>query len=145
MRVKVIKEVKGLVEGDILYYNSENDRYELTKTDYDISDSGKSTKVVKFSISSYLVEEFKDHFVCIDDTNNEIEINRIYYDDFPESITNKAPEEVPVEVPTEPTAIDEISKLQEQIKELEKELEDVKKYSRVNSPYWTYNPFSRIW
>src|SRR4030043_1664347 len=97
MKVKVIKEIKGLVPGDILYYNKANDLYEISKTDYDIGDT-TSTKTVKFAISDYLVGEFKDYFVYVDDEDNNVELNKIHWDDFPrdnktvETSTEKEPE-----------------------------------------------------
>lgn len=127
MRVKVIKEIKGLVPGDILYYMKDTDTYEINKTKYDISDT-TSTKVVRFVIGSYMVEEMKDYFIFIDDEDNTLEINKIYYNDFPEngisSDTAEAKPEVKNEVPTDI----EVTKLQEQIKELEKRFEDIERF-----------------
>ncbi len=153
MRVKVIKEIKGLVPGDILYYNDKDDMYEINKTDYDISDNKESVESIKYSISSYTVEEQKDYFVFIDDEDNELKIEKIYYNDFPEdenSTTNKTVEpikEVQPETKNEAVEVNEISKLQEQIKELEKKLQDIEgpvmKY--YTPSYYSINPFRHFW
>jgi len=151
MRVKVIKEIKGLVPGDILYYNDKTDMYEITKTDYDVSDSGQSVKSVKVVISSYVAEESKDYFVFVDDDNNDIEINKIYWDDIPQSKKLETPknEQVKSEAKDTDSKDSEINKLQEQVKELEEKLEDIKRSKKsieFNSPFWVTNfPTSRYW
>lgn len=140
MNVKVIKEIKGLVPGDVLYYNSNDEKYELNKTDYDISDEGQKTRSIRFSISSYLINEFKDYFVYLDDDGNEVQLNNIHYEDFPEY--KNQPQEVPKNTDTTNESI-EVSKLQEQIKKLEKELE-IAKHTVYELPVLR-NPFRYFW
>src|SRR4030042_526796 len=146
MKVKVIKEIKGLVPGDILYYNKANDLYEISKTDYDIGDT-TSTKTVKFAISDYLVGEFNDYFVYVDDEDNNIELSKIYWDDFPRNDkTVETPTEKEPEVKNEDSKNSEITKLQKQVEELEKKLEDVERDSiKVGNRHLYVNPFGYHW
>jgi len=148
MRVKVIKEIKGLVPGDILYYNDKTDTYEITKTDYDIGDKTQSVRSIRVIISSYTVEEHKDYFVFIDDDNNDMEINKIYYRDFPEDDNNsikksETPVQAEPEVENTISQDSEISKLQEQLKELEKKLEDIERSKSVNQ--YPFYPIVKQW
>jgi hypothetical protein len=148
MRVKVIKEIKGLVPGDILYYNDKTGMYEITKTDYDFGDKSESVKSVRVSIESYIVEEHENYFVYLDDEDNDIEINKICWDDFPENSNElETSKEVEPETKNETVKTDEVSNLQEQLKELQKKLEDIENPSvKYYTPsYYTVNPFRHFW
>ena len=79
MNLKVIKSVKGLVEGDILYYNSARDQYEITKIESDISDSGTTSNILKVIIGDWLVDDYKEFFKYIDDDGNDITVEEFKY------------------------------------------------------------------
>jgi hypothetical protein len=79
MKLKVIKPVKGLVEGDILDYNEEKQQYEINKIEDDISDIGTSRKVLKVIIGDWLVDDYKEFFKYIDDDGNDITVEEFKY------------------------------------------------------------------
>jgi hypothetical protein len=143
MRVKVIKEIKGLVPGDILYYMKDTDTYEINKTEYDISDS-TTTTVLRTVIGSYIVENMKDYFIFIDDEDNTLEIDKIYYNDFPENQTVDTVGETQPEVKDEVPTDTEVIKLQEQVKELEKRFEDIERF-RIGQGFFPTNPYRYTW
>jgi hypothetical protein len=143
MRVKVLKEIKGLVPGDILYYMKDTDTYEINKTEYDISDS-TTTTVLRTVIGSYIVEDMKDYFMFIDDEDNTLEIDKIYYNDFPENKKTNLATEAEPEVKNEVSTDTEVTKLQEQIKELEKRFEDIERF-RIGQGFFPTNPYRYTW
>jgi len=165
MRLKVIKEIKGLVPGDILTYNSTSDSYDLYKVEEDISESGVTKKTIKITIGEWLVSDYLDYFIYIDKDGNEIIVNELTYDESPskKEAKKEAEKESVKELPninTTETIEDwksEVIKLTNKIKELEKELEDYKNpidnyikhinNKRYDIPvvYTTYNPFRTIW
>jgi hypothetical protein len=79
MNLKVIKPIKGLVDGDILYYNQDQDQYEITKIDEEIGDTGTSRKTLKVIIGSWLVDTNKEFFKYVDDEGNDITIEEFKY------------------------------------------------------------------
>lgn len=125
MKLKVIKEIKGLVPGDILDYNENNDSFEISKVEENITESGVSKKTLKVTIASYLVEDFKDYFITIDDEGNPITEERIRYSDNPE---NK--DEIDIK---EDNRVEELTK---KVEELQKELEEVKPYKWIDYNEW---------
>jgi hypothetical protein len=81
MKLKVIQAIKGLVPGDILEYNKENDNYEIYKVEEDISDTNHSKKTLNVTIGSWLIYDFKDYLQLVDDDLSPISIERITYQD----------------------------------------------------------------
>lgn len=137
MKLKVIKEIKGLVPGDILDYNENNDSFEISKVEENITESGVSKKTLKVTIASYLVEDFKDYFITIDDEGNPITEERIRYSDNPE---NK--DEIDIK---EDNKVEELTK---KVEELQKELDRYKQSDYVITTYppkYYYNPFRTYW
>lgn len=139
MKLKVIKEIKGLVPGDILDYNENNDSFEISKVEENITESGVSKKTLKVTIASYLVEDFKDYFITIDDEGNVVTEDRIKYTDSPdykEDLDNTK----------EDSRVEELTK---KVEELQKELDRYKDMEPV--VYTTYpakyyiNPFRTYW
>lgn len=144
MKLKVIKEIKGLVPGDELVYNEKNDQYEIFKVEEDISDSGVTKKSIKVTIGSWLVEDFKDYLVYVDDDGNQIVVNNINYSDSPDYKKDEAPIAVAEK--------SEVDTLKEKVQELEKELDEYKKVPGVNPQtfyvripdHWSY-PYRYYW
>jgi hypothetical protein len=144
MKAKVIKDIKGLVPGDILYYQKDTDTYEINKTDYEIGDTSSSTKIVKVVINSYLVDENPEYFTLIDDENNDLEVSKIRWDDFPknmETIANITETPVPEVKKEEVKESNDLNNLREQVKELTQKLEDIEK---VRYPFHV-SPFKYSW
>lgn len=115
-KIKVIKDYKGLVVGDILTYNADHGLYTLTKEHSDISDQETTTKVERYEIGEYTVSRLNKYFIEIDKDDNEIKVNRIYLDD---EVKNMK-EEVVVNSATE-------DKLNKTVSELKESLEEHKK------------------
>ena len=74
MKVKVIKAIKGLEVGDILYFNKDEYRYELTKVHQDVSETTTTTSKQFYSFSEYSIKENSEYFQFIDDEGNEVKI-----------------------------------------------------------------------
>lgn len=136
MKLKVTKAIKGLVPGDILNYNEKDDVYEIYKVDVDISENEEVKKILKVSIASYLVDDYKDYLSYIDNDGNEMVVEEFKWKESPEY-----KEKTPIN-PTE--TIDdwksEVIKLSNKIQELEKELEGYKQPNGYNAIYTTYPP-----
>jgi NAD kinase len=80
MNLKVIKPIKGLVEGDILYYNQDADQYEITKIEEDVSDNKTSKKTLKVIIGAWLVDDNKEFFKYVDDDGNDMTVEEFKYE-----------------------------------------------------------------
>jgi len=81
-RVKVIKEVKGLKIGDILTYNEETGKFNISKIDRDVSETSTSTKSLFISVDRWIVEDNgSEYFTYIDDEGNDIDMQNINYND----------------------------------------------------------------
>jgi hypothetical protein len=124
MQVKVIKAINGLEEGDILNYNEKTHKYELKKIEEDISDNGYSSKKTLHTYSKNIILDNPTYFEFIDKDGDKIEVKE--------------------EIKSTETIEDwksECIKLHNQIKDLEKQLDQ--KYITMYTTYPTrwYNPF----
>jgi hypothetical protein len=139
MNLKVIKPIKGLVEGDILYYNQEQDQYEITKIDEEVSDNKTSKKTLKVIIGAWLVDDNKEFFKYVDDDGNDMTLEEFKY-----------------EQKEEDRIVDsnsgELESLRKENEELKKSIEILQKpfsaYAPYNQPievYYTTNPFRHVW
>lgn len=80
-KVKVIKAIKGLEVGDILYLDVDNSQYTNLKTYEDISDNKTITKTSQTTIDRWAVEQSPEYFVYLDENDNDIQMNTVRYED----------------------------------------------------------------
>ena len=110
MKVKVIKEFKGLEVGDVLYFNEKEYRYELTKVNEDISETSTSTTKKFYAFSDWTIKNNKEYFEFIDDTGIKVDVIETVHDS-------------EVQVDTVGCAVDaynkQIQELTDKVKELE--------------------------
>lgn len=130
MKVKVIKAFKGLEIGDILNFNDKEYRYELTKTNEDVSENGTTVSKKFYSFNDWTIKENKEYFQFIDEQGNTTEVI--------EHVEEQLKRGTPLL-----DEIDEkdkkIKELEDKIKELEVEKEMVSKFIwkyKQNTPYF---------
>jgi HD superfamily phosphohydrolase len=144
MKLKVIKEIKGLVPGDILDYNKEEQRYEIYKVDEEIVDNKITKKSMKVSIGEYLVNDFKDYFIYLDEEGNELTISEIRYsdsDDYKEKLEKDDIAQHLMNEPDQPSVksdseSDKLNIMISKNEELFKEIEELKeRIDRIKEQY----------
>lgn len=130
MKLKVIKPIKGLVEGDTLYYNKEKEQFEISKVDEEVADQGYSKKTTNVIIGDWLVNDYKEYLQRVDEDGNPITVEEFEY--VPKDTLPK-----PECIKEEPTELELVKKENE---ELKKQLEDLKKsdqgFPLFTNRYW---------
>ena len=112
MKVKIIKDEGSLKEGDILFWNENEKKYEITKTDSETNEVSSTSSTMYYSISEQGVLDNSDLFVFLTEEGEEISVE--------EELTEEEQEQAEDLLET----IDEKDK---EIEQLKKELEDLKK------------------
>ena len=80
-KVKVIKAIKGLEVGDILYLDVDNSEYTNLKTYEDVSENKTITKTSQTTIDKWVVEQSPEYFIYLDDNGNDVQMNTVKYED----------------------------------------------------------------
>jgi hypothetical protein len=130
MKLKVIKDIKGLVEGDLLYYNKDKEQFEINKVDEEITDKGYSKKTTTTIIGDWLVNDYSEYLQRVDDDGNLVSVDEFEY--------------VPKDTPPKPECIKEepteLELVKKENEELKKQLEDLKKSNQgfplFTNKYW---------
>jgi phosphoribulokinase len=117
MKLRVKKDFKGLVEGDILEYNVQSGNYEIYKLDEVISENSRSSTRVLVSVNEWVIRQMTDYFEYIDSDGEHIDKVEINFQDVPKEIRD-------LEEITPPRSY--INDLEESLQKLRKENEELR-------------------
>lgn len=142
--LKVIKPIKGLIPGDILNYNNEENLYEINKITEDISIDKVIKKTLNITLQAWVYEScekyYNEYLVPCDKDGNEIDIQKLEYIDREEKEPCENCEKCKCEdTPTNSVNNDaEIDKLNKRITQLENVLEQHNTFPLHRTPrYFT--------